>query len=178
MSRSTIAIDMDEVVADVIPKFTDLYEQHFGVRPTPESYHGRKLYEHEDAQFLRDALHEPGFFRDLPVMDNAVEVVRELYQHYDIYFVSAAMEFPHSFRDKYDWLDEHFAFIPWKNWVFCGKKNIIGTDYLIDDHVRNLQTFRGTGLLYTASHNVHNRDYQRVDDWLAIRQYFRENGPF
>ena len=176
--RLSIAIDMDEVVADVIPKFTDLYEQHFGTRPTPESYHGRKLYEHEDAQFLRDALHEPGFFRDLPIMADAKEVIKELHQTYDIYFVSAAMEFRNSFVDKYDWLEEHFSFIPWKNWVFCGSKGIFNTDFLIDDHVRNLKAFNGKGLLYTASHNVHNEEFERVNNWREIQQFFQQDTSF
>ncbi|MCB0564952.1 MAG: 5'(3')-deoxyribonucleotidase, partial [Phaeodactylibacter sp.] len=38
-----IAIDMDEVIADVMPKFHDLYEQRFGKRLKREEYWGKKI---------------------------------------------------------------------------------------------------------------------------------------
>jgi 5'(3')-deoxyribonucleotidase len=83
------------------------------------------------------------------------------------------MEFRHSLEDKYDWLLQHFPFIHWKNYVFCGDKSIIGADYMIDDHVFNLQTFRGKGLLFTASHNIHETDFTRVNDWQEVRAFFQ-----
>ena len=45
---------------------------------------------------------------------------------------------------------------------------------MIDDHVRNLETFGGKGLLYTASHNLAEMRFQRVNNWEEIRAYFKE----
>ena len=45
---------------------------------------------------------------------------------------------------------------------------------MIDDHVRNLKTFNGKGLLYTASHNIHNQEFTRVNNWLEIRDFFKK----
>ncbi len=171
--RKRIAIDMDEVMADVQPKFLDIFEREFGRRVTPQDYHGQKIYDLEGAARIREFLHEKGFFRDLPVMEGSQEVVRELMEHYDIYIVTAAMEFRASFEDKYDWLQDHFPWIHWRNVVFCGDKSIIHTDYLIDDHVRNLETFSGTGLLFTASHNIAETRFARVNNWEEVRAYFR-----
>ena len=169
-----IAIDMDEVMAQVLPKFLNIYEAKTGRRPKKEEYWGSKLYKLEHAKELRQALFKKGFFADLEVMPHAQDVIRELQEHYDIYIVTAAMEFPTSFEDKYNWLQEHFPFIHWRNVIFCGDKSIIDAEYMIDDHVFNLETFRGKGLLFTASHNIHEQRFTRVNDWLEVRDFFEQ----
>ena len=63
-----ILIDMDEVMADVIPKFEAIYEREMGRKISKEDYYGRKIYETENAAHLREFLQEKGFFADLPVM--------------------------------------------------------------------------------------------------------------
>ncbi|MEN0005139.1 MAG: 5'(3')-deoxyribonucleotidase [Bacteroidota bacterium] len=170
--RKRIAIDMDEVIADVLPKFLDLYEATYGRRPAKEEYWGRKLYKVEGGMALRKHLFEKGFFRDLPVIEGSQEAIKLLMEHCDIYITTAAMEFRASFEDKYDWLAEHFPFIHWKNIVFCGDKSVIRTDYMIDDHSFNLKTFAGTGLLFTASHNAHETGYTRVNNWTEVLEFF------
>ncbi len=172
MPKQRIAIDMDEVIAQVLPKFLDIYEEKVGHRPAEADIHGKKAYQLPGGQGIRNTLFEPGFFADLPVMPGSQEVVRELQERYDIYIVTAAQEFRNSLPDKHDWLQEHFPFIHWKNYVFCGDKSIIRADYMIDDHAYNLETFQGKGLLYTASHNVEEDRFTRVDNWEEIRDFF------
>ncbi|MBR9922942.1 MAG: 5'(3')-deoxyribonucleotidase [Bacteroidetes bacterium] len=174
MPRKRIAIDMDEVMAQVVPKFLRLYEDTFGVKPETSDYHGKKLYQLPGSKQLREALFHKGFFRDLPVMPDSQEVIRELMEEYDIFIVTAAMEFRNSFEDKFDWLREHFDFIPWKNIIFCGDKSIIDADYMIDDHAFNLETFKGKGLLFTATHNVDENRFERVNGWLEVRAFFEK----
>ncbi len=65
-------------------------------------------------------------------------------------------------RTSLQWLEEHFPFIPPSRIVFCGDKNIINADVLIDDRSRHFKDFRGTGILFTAPHNVaRNRAFTR-----------------
>ena len=45
---------------------------------------------------------------------------------------------------------------------------MIQADYLIDDHEKNLHTFTGTPLLFTAPHNIHIHDFKRVNNWKEI----------
>lgn len=171
--KQRIALDMDEVIADIQPKFIQLYEREFGKRLTKEDLYGKKVYYFEGARYIREFLFEKGFFRDLPVIADSQEVVQELIEHYDVFITTAAMEFRNCFEDKYDWLKEFFPDINWKNIVFCGDKSIIRADYMIDDHASNLRSFQGKGLLYTASHNVHETEFTRVNNWLEVRDYFR-----
>lgn len=173
--QSSIAIDMDETVADTLSRYLEWYERDFGIRMTPAQTAGHKIYhivDPEHAATVRAYAHHPDFFRDLPVYDDAVEVIRALAAKYDIYFASAAMEFEHSFTPKFDWLREHFAFIDPMHYIFCGHKGILHTDYLIDDHTEHLDSFSGQGLLYTAQHNLAREGYLRVDNWLAVAKYF------
>ncbi|MEM0994936.1 MAG: 5'(3')-deoxyribonucleotidase [Bacteroidota bacterium] len=169
-----IALDMDEVLADIYKKFLYYFERDLGWRLEWKDYAGKKIYELEGAKHLRDYLHADGFFADITVMPDSQQVVQELLEHYDIYVVTSAMEFRNSLADKYDWIRTHFPFIHWKKIVMCGDKSIIQADYMIDDHVHNLKYFNGKGLLYTASHNVNNEDYTRVNNWLEIRDFFRK----
>jgi 5'(3')-deoxyribonucleotidase len=167
-----IAIDMDEVIADIQPKFLAIFEQLQGRRPAPEEYRGRKLYELSGGENIRTNLFDKGFFADLPVMEGSQDAVKSLMEHYEIFIVSAAQEFRNSLEDKHDWLQQHFPFIHWKNYVFCGDKSLIGVDYLIDDHAFNLETFRGKGLLYTAAHNVHEKRFTRLNNWAEVLAFF------
>lgn len=169
-----IAIDMDEVIADIMPKFIDIYQQEHGVRIERDAYWGKKIYTVPGALPLREKLHEPGFFADLPVIEDSQEVIRELMDYYEVFIVSAAQEFRNSLGDKHDWLCRHFPFIPWKNFVFCGDKSVIQADYLIDDHVFNLEAFSGQGILYTASHNIHENRFVRVNHWQDVRAFFQK----
>lgn len=175
MMKPRIAIDMDEVMANVEPKFLQIYEREFGQKITRENYWGQKIYSlGEEVRYIRNFLFDKGFFRDLEVMPDSQEVIRELQEDYEIFITTAAMEFRSSLEDKYDWLQEHFPFLHWKNFVFCGDKSIIRADYMIDDHVNNLEGFVGTGLLYTASHNIHEERFVRVNNWQEVRSYFRK----
>lgn len=173
MSKPRICIDMDEVMADIYAKFEDIFFAKHGYRPDLQDYQGKKFYTLPGMEQLRQMLYEPGFFRDLPVMDHAVEVVQELQLDYDVWITTAATEFRNCLTDKFDWLEEHFPFIHWSRYVFCGDKSIFNGAYMIDDKVENLKPFPGQGLLYTASHNIGEEGFLRVNNWMEIRDFFR-----
>lgn len=164
-----IALDMDGVIADVYHQLFDMDEKDFGTRKTWDDVAGKA--ENDTFPNIRQYLYEDGFFRTAPVIKDCQRVVKELNQKYDLYIVSAAMEFPKSLGEKQAWLAEHFPFINWQQIVFCGFKQIIHADIMIDDHFKNLDFFTGdTGILYTQPHNVHKDcgRHRRVNDWEEI----------
>lgn len=165
-----IAIDMDEVLADPIHKFIQLYNRDHQVPLDLIIKPGTEIFQNvpedvNDKWF--EYINEKGFFRDLPVIDGAVEAVKKLQEKYEVYVVSAAMEFKNSLEDKFDWLNEHFPFISWKNIIFCGEK-IVNVDVMIDDRIKNFTDFKGRPLLFTSPHNVLITDYERVDNWQQV----------
>lgn len=174
MSRKKIAIDMDEVLADTLGAIIDGVNERANLGITVESLNGQKLKhvipEHDG--LVTEILREPGFFRHLKVMPNAQEVVEKLNEHYDVYIATAAMDVPTSFHDKYEWLLEHFPFLDPQHFVFCGRKNIINADYLIDDNPHQLAIFEGESIMYTAVHNMNHQEYKRVNGWKDVEALF------
>lgn len=173
-----IAIDMDEVIADFIPKHLALFNQKYNENIALEDLRGKKLKElrPELEAEITNFIKEPNYFRDLDVIKDSQAVIEELNQYYEIFITTAAMEFPTSFTAKYDWLKEHFSFLNDMNFVFCGDKSIINADYLIDDNIRHFKRFSGQGILFTAPHNIHETRYVRVNNWKEARDYFiKEN---
>jgi 5'(3')-deoxyribonucleotidase len=57
--------------------------------------------------------------------------------------------------------------------VFCGSKEIIKADIMIDDHFKNLDFFEGDTFLFTQPHNVRklNGKHKRVHSWKDV-EYF------
>ncbi|MCZ4224061.1 5' nucleotidase, NT5C type [Pedobacter rhodius] len=165
-----IAIDMDEVIADVIPKFIKLYNRDFGTPLDLKIEAGNEIFmqipQDVDRKWL-EYINEVGFFRDLEVIPDSQRVIKALQEKYDVYIVSAAMEFRNSLVDKYDWLAEHFPFIDWQHIMFCGNK-IVEADVLIDDRIKNFVNFKGRPLLYTSPHNLLITEYERVNTWEEV----------
>jgi 5'(3')-deoxyribonucleotidase len=168
-----IAIDMDGVIADLVPKQLACYNRDFQQNLTLTDLHGKKLRQLvKNPQAVMSYYDEPDFFRDLKVIEGSQETIRALQSKYEIFISTAAMEVPHSFQAKYQWLKEHFAFIPDTHIVFCGDKSIIHADYLIDDNSSHFAGFKGKGILFTAPHNVYEEGHIRVNHWRDVAQMF------
>jgi 5'(3')-deoxyribonucleotidase len=173
--RKIIAVDMDNVIADIETQMINWYERDFGWRVDRSQMLGKsELEAFPDKEAVRQYFFTSGFFRTAPVKPGALEAVKTLMLDYEIYIVSAAMEFPQSLFEKAEWLKEYFPFISWKNIVFCGDKSIIDTHYLIDDHCKNLDICKGKPILFTASHNIHHTHHIRVNDWSEVLELFKK----
>jgi 5'-nucleotidase len=174
--RTSIAVDMDGVLADTESHFIQYYEKESGAIVDRKTLLGiPENLGFPDKTAVQRYVRTPGFFRTLPLIKGGVAAIKKLMEHFDVYIVSAAMEFPLSLFEKKQWLEEHFPFISWKNIVFCGDKSIIKTDYMIDDHLKNLDHFSGIPLLFTASHNVLVNQHKRLNNWEEILVFFEEN---
>jgi 5'(3')-deoxyribonucleotidase len=171
--RARVAIDMDGVIADALPKHLALYNAEFHTGLTLDDLYGRPLGDvvHEDHRArLEEYLAAEDFFADLPVIADSVDVIAELMERYEVFITSAAMDVPASFAAKFAWLGRHFPFIASSHIVFCGDKSVIAADYLIDDEPRHFARFRGEGILFSAPHNRLVTGYRRVDSWAEVRR--------
>ena len=166
--QKRLIVDMDGVMADIYSQFIAYEEQEFGYRQPLENMLGKKEY--EVFKNARRYIHENGFFRNAPVIAGSVETMEVLNRKYEVFIVSAAMEFPKSLPEKYEWMAEHFPFISWRQIVFCGLKTVIRGDIMIDDHFKNLDTFKGQTILFTQPHNFgsDNNNHTRADSWEDV----------
>ncbi|MFY3791960.1 5' nucleotidase, NT5C type [Ureibacillus sp. MALMAid1270] len=174
MKRS-IAVDMDQVIADFLGKAYKSAKERFNITLTREEFETTRLeskYPHLAKDFFL-MINEPDFFRDFELLDpDAVPVLKELNEHYDIYIATAAMDVPGCFNAKYEWLLEHFPFLNPAHFIFCGDKKVVKADYLIDDNVRQLQSFTGEGILYSQKYNEDCTEFKRVHNWKEIKELF------
>ena len=167
-----IAVDMDGVLSDTVDQFISWEERETGRRKSMDEIIGKP--EIEAFPNSRKYVFSPNFFRTARVVNDSQEILFELYKKYEVYIVSAATEFPQSLSEKMDWLSEFFPFIPWQRIVFCGSKEIVRADIMIDDHFKNLNYFQGeTSILYTQPHNAlaENGRHRRVNDWQEIANF-------
>jgi 5'-nucleotidase len=165
-----IAIDMDGVLSDTVQQFIAWEEKETGIRKSIKDIMGKP--ELEVFPNSKTHLHTEGFFRYTSVIENSQEIVERLNEKYDVYIVSAATEFPKSLTEKQAWLNEYFPFITWQQMVFCGSKEIVRADIMIDDHFKNLNNFTGPlSILFTQPHNAYadNGRHKRVNNWLEIK---------
>ena len=165
-----IEVDMDGVLADVYRQFIKMHHQEFGESISLESVYGKT--EGEAFVHCRKYIGTESFFRDAPIIDGCRNVLEQLNQEYEVYLVSAAMEFPWSLSQKFEWIKQHFPFIGWQQIVFCGSKQIIAADIMIDDHFKNLDHFTGRTILFTQPHNILREAgrHQRVNTWYEIEK--------
>ena len=165
-----ILVDMDGVLADVYHRFFELHESETGSVLTFDDIIGLK--EGEAFPGLARWVDTPGFFRTIPVMEGSQRVLKLLNEKFDIVVVSMATEFPASLTDKQLWLNDNFPFITWRQIVFCGNKNIIQADIMIDDHLKNLDNFKGETIMFIQPHNMNlkNTPHRRADSWEEIEK--------
>ncbi len=166
-----IAIDMDDVLAYSAEKAAEAFIRDHGFGPSHADLQGKHLQDTVPPEYSKKIVsyfYQKGFLRDVPVMPDSQEVVRQLYEKYEVFIVSAALEMPFSLEDKYFWLEQHFPYIHWKRIVFCGDKSIINADILIDDRSQNFENFTGRPLLFSAHHNLDIIGIERVNNWREV----------
>lgn len=172
-----IAIDMDEVIADALGGLISHYNESTNSNVTHDDLIGKKIYEvltENDRRVIEEALAQEEFWMNLDVIDGSQEVIERLSKKHDIFISTAAMEVPASLRPKFHWLKEHFPFIPELNYIFCGHKHIVATDYLIDDNPRHFPNFGGQGILFDSPHNRFVEGYPRVISWHEAEERIAE----
>ena len=167
-----ILVDMDGVLVDVYSRFFELYKEATGRSMQMKDIIGLKEAEAFPEQLKW--VDSPGFFRNMPVMKDSQMVLKRLNEKYDVIVASMATEFPQSLTDKMLWLTDHFPFISWKQVVFCGRKNIIEADIMIDDHLKNLDNFKGKTYIFTQPHNMNLTPdrHVRIDSRKEIEKLF------
>ena len=166
---------MDEVMADALAEHLVRYNRDYNAGLTLDDLQGKALWDviaSEHHSVVEGYLRSEDFFENLAVMPESQRVMRLLQQRYDVFIATAAMEVPASFHQKYRWLEKHFPYISPSHIVYCGDKSILNADYLIDDNPRQLQRFRGEGILFTSPHNIAVKGFRRVNDWLDVEKLF------
>lgn len=169
----SIAIDLDDTLNKLIKKWVEVYNERYNDNIKLSDIKCWDIWKYvKCGKEIYDILKAPGFFYGLEVQEYSQEVVEYLSEYFDIFPVTAYH--PEVVVDKYRWIQENFPVIPKENIVFCTSKQIIKTDFMIDDGPHNLETFTGQSLLMDAHHNQNETRFPRYRNWLEIQNYFKE----
>jgi len=167
----SLAIDIDDVLADSMSRILFLYNNEFGTSIKKSDLDGKTIYDilpPEHIPVIKRYQNEKGFFTEVDLIEDSKEVVNKLSEKYNIYIVSSALEFPNSLPDRFNFIMRHFPFVSWRNIIFCGDKRMIKIDMIIDDMIENLSGLNEKGFLFTAYHNLNIYHPNRIDSWSTV----------
>jgi len=186
----TLLIDMDNVTANLLKKWLDVYNQTYGDTLTPDQITNWALHNQATKCSAADfygIISRPGFFADLEVMPHAIDVVKRLHDiGHQIYFLTATpYNNPTGGYDKCNWVQQHFPFLDKdaRNRVIQGHhKHMVKGDLLFDDSPSNLNAYPGTKVAMDWGFNKDVITNYRVKDWLEfekiVHQIVNMRNPF
>lgn len=176
MSKPIILVDCDDVLGDLVSYWIDRYNQDYDDRLTRHHITswdvsayvncGKRIYEY---------LYEPGFFRDIPIVSGAQEVLARLS---NIYRLVAVTSTPYcAVHDRAFWLRKHFPMI--KELVIAKNKHCVAGNFFIDDAPHNLEGHSAVKILFDRPHNQEYHNAYRAKDWYDVEwfiyDYERQN---
>jgi 5'-nucleotidase len=110
----------------------------------------------------------PGYFRNLPPLEGAIDAFLSLSREYETYILSTApWENPSAWTDKLLWVHEHLPEAAYKRLILSHNKHLNRGDYLIDDRRKNgAEYFQGELILFGSDPFP---DWSSVLEYLGIR---------
>jgi 5'(3')-deoxyribonucleotidase len=196
--RETIAIDIDDVLADNASGFVEFSNQRWGTNLTPDQYdeHWAKIWQidNEETERRADIFHQSGVLRAYRHDDSALAVLRRLSQDFRLIVITSRRL--QTKGDTVAWIHQHYPDIFTDETIhFAGiwdkvndqsialtKASLVdalGVDYLIDDQLKHCLAVAAAGkrsLLfgdYTWNQAVDlPGGIARVADWRAVEGYF------
>ncbi|MCX7572148.1 5'(3')-deoxyribonucleotidase [Tumebacillus sp. DT12] len=175
----TLLIDMDSVICDLMTEWHRRYNEDYGDDLSVERitcWQTERYVKPECGEKVYDYLDQPGLFRHLKALPDAIEVLERLSRRYDILLVTSSRT--HAYTEKEQWVEEHLPFIGRHNLIFAHRKDMICGDLLFDDAPHNLEAFRATGRIAVAMDYPYNRevDVPRVGSWQEFEQFVAARG--
>lgn len=159
-----IGVDIDDVVADLLSAWLNRYNAENGTAWTPADLTRWEIW--EDLSCIKGDIFKhltPSVYDKVLPFDGVAEALKEIEGlGHSVKFVTncASNDMTKNLemlRAKIDWLSKHGL---WRFVAGCGKglawesKNDVDIDWLIDDHIGNLEKFtRGYPVLLTRPHN-------------------------
>lgn len=151
VSRTTIALDVDGVLADFIGPVLEWASRRSGRERTKDEINDydilKALGMSEHAAELDALTCEQGFCESLPVIPGAHEFVEALraIPGADVFIVTSPLKISRFWmRERVEWCERHFGFGA-SDVIFCSKKERILADVLIDDGAHNVEAFAKNG---------------------------------
>lgn len=135
-----ILVDMDGVIAGFDRGFLDIWkvthpDEPFYPIEERTVFHLHEQYGPEYSDKIRAITSAPGFFRNLPPIPGAVDILPELINrgHLVQICTSPMSKTPTCLQEKYDWVVEHLGDDLARTMIIAKDKTMIKGDVLVDD---------------------------------------------
>lgn len=136
----TLAVDIDGVLNDLVPKTLKLYNSRTNKNIQMEditSYSFHECLPKEDANGIVALFKEKELWDSLEPLPGSQKVLRQLANQGNRIVIATATD-PRNFEWKCDWVTRHYPFIQTDNVIRIMDKGLLKVDVLIDDHMDNL----------------------------------------
>jgi 5'(3')-deoxyribonucleotidase len=176
MNKKIIAIDIDGVSGDLISewiinrynndwndslKYEDIKD--WGVHQFVKPECGLKIY---------DYLQDPSLYDNVLPISGAINGVFYLKTlGYRVIFVTHST-LGHAGR-KFKWLLQHGFIEAEDDYCEAKDKSLILANYMIDDYIANVNSFKGQAILFTQPYNKRFLFTPRCDEWASVCRYFK-----
>lgn len=201
MTRKTIAIDIDDVLATSVQGFVEFSNQYWGTNLSIDDYNERwsEMWKvsHEEEVRRAGIIYRSGLVRRFGAVDDAFGVLKQLREKYKLVITTSRASQTKS--DTLAWIDLHFPNIFSEVHLagFYDELNedshmhtkaelcrSIGADYLVDDHPKHCFAAAEVGIPsllfgeYSWSRNlgVLPKGVTRVTNWQEVRNFFDAKG--
>lgn len=166
--KKTLLLDMDDVTVDQSLTWVQRVYERTGIwydREEWNEWRVANILPPEVVHLIFEEINkEPGFFRNLPAKEGAIEGIRELSHYYDIVFITASEHY--AYVDKYLWIEENLPFLPKPNLILTHRKDLVLGDIFVDDGPHNLlKSPAKMKIVFDHPWNRQLTQFQRVYQW-------------
>lgn len=181
MNKKRIALDVDDILSDMVPYWLRKFNRHAGTSFTVDDV--KDWYfpciPREGREYHYGLLKKPSFWRDMQPLPGAAPALQSLSSHYE-YMVVTSMP-PAMVKYRVEWLERHYPFLLQENVVFVGSmkaKRFINADILIDDCPLLEEVLPNTiyWIVRDRPYNKHVKEgptVHRCRDWHEIGRLLR-----
>ncbi len=116
-----------------------------------------------------------GFWENIPIYDNAAQVMEQLYKKHDVYIVTAPwVEAPNCYLEKANWVKKNLPFFDVNKIIYTKFKHLLLGDVIVDDNpeylVNNMCRWQ-IKMWYPFNEKINALD---AANWLDIQAYISE----
>lgn len=148
LPQYTIAVDMDDVLAQWAERFVEWYNYdvpHAKISfDTLDIWRLEETVGHEAVLRMRSYLRYPNFYQDLEPVPGAIDGMKELIADgHDVLIVTSIPKFAGlAYEGKQQWIRKHMPFFDLDNFLAVRRKDKVEADFLLDDAPHNIEAFR------------------------------------
>ena len=145
-----IFVDMDSTLNDFTKGYVDYYNKLYNKNVKLKN---KDLVKYEiskalpnvsddDALVIRqDIFSTPGFWLDIPAMENAIVTMKHLYDNHEVYIVTAPWKTSlNCYNEKIQWIQRYMPWFDLDKVIYCRDKHLLRGDIIIDDNPHYLKT--------------------------------------